>query len=122
MRFPLIINSSVLLVLFVKMIKYPIWELKSLLFTKELLTNMKSFICSRLRAIYLIPLSIFFICHFNHLFNVQILTLVGFWCYTVINRLNEAFSWQIKAIYTSGFCWGAKILESSWSSWRAPGG
>ena len=98
-RFPLIVNLSVFLVLFTRMIKYPIWELKSLLFVKEPSINIKSFIYSRLKAIYLIPLSIFFIYYSNRLFNIQILTLVGFQCYAVINRLNKAFSWQIEAIY-----------------------
>jgi hypothetical protein len=41
-RFPLIINSSSLAILFARIITYPIWELKSLLFANELSTKTKS--------------------------------------------------------------------------------
>ena len=61
--------------------------------------NIKSFACSRLRAIYLIPLSIFFIYYFNHLFNIQMSILIKFWCYAAIDRLNKVSSWQIEAMY-----------------------
>ena len=98
-RFPLIINLLIPLVSFIRIIKQLIQELKFLLFIKKLLMNIKSFTCSKSKVIYLISLSIFFICYFNCLFNIQILTLVGFWCYTATDRLNKASSWQIKAIY-----------------------
>jgi hypothetical protein len=66
----------------------------------ELLTITKSFVHSKSSVIYLMPLSIYFICYSKRLFSVQILVVIRFWCYAVVNKSNKASGWQIKAIYT----------------------
>ena len=77
-------------VLFARMIKYLIWELKSLLFAKEPSMNTKIFIWSKSRAIYFMPLSRFFSCHLRCLFNAWISFSVGFWHCAATDRSYEA--------------------------------
>jgi hypothetical protein len=49
---------------------------------------------------YLMPLSMWFICYSKRLFSVQMSAVVRFWCCAVIDRSNKASGWQIEAMYT----------------------
>ncbi len=70
-RLPLISKSLVSTeILFTRIIRYLIQELKSLLFTNNLLTNINSFNQLRSRVIYLIPLSRLLIYYSSLLFII----------------------------------------------------
>jgi hypothetical protein len=93
MRLSLMVNSSYPVILFIIIILYPSWELKSLLFANNPLTKTNSLAVGIFNVIYVNLRSVWSICYLRRLLRALALSSLGSWCCAATDKSKAASGW-----------------------------